>query len=201
MSFVYTPANTWHGTITIPSDGDDENAASVNVPYEALADDVFYLYSRTNGALRLMQPPATLSSDNLGTSFTGTASASLTTMNIGTQGPLIVGDYVFVELSACLTWTKGAGAYSNPSGWIWDKQGASAGLHMTGAYANATLIDLGATSSLSLSFVTAQVTMRSTRIITTPGTYNAYFEAWVGGAGSNVTVGNVCGTVSVFRQN
>ncbi len=38
MSTVYTPTPTLITSITIPADGDPKNAASVNVPFEALAD-------------------------------------------------------------------------------------------------------------------------------------------------------------------
>lgn len=43
MSSPYTGANTYHPTITIPSDGDTVNASAVNIPYEALADNTTFL--------------------------------------------------------------------------------------------------------------------------------------------------------------
>jgi hypothetical protein len=47
MSTVYTPTGTtFVNSITLPSDGDSKSAASVNVPLEALAENVKYLQNK-----------------------------------------------------------------------------------------------------------------------------------------------------------
>lgn len=53
MSTTYGGANTYPANITLPSDGDVKNAASVNVPLEGLADRTAYLYARS-GAYRVV---------------------------------------------------------------------------------------------------------------------------------------------------
>src|SRR5579871_5279926 len=52
MSTVYNGADAFAGSITIPSDGDDETAASVDTPLESLQDAVTYLNNR-KGPFRL----------------------------------------------------------------------------------------------------------------------------------------------------
>jgi len=62
MSSTYTPANTFHSTVTIPSDGDLADAGSVNVSLEALADNYNYLnlfLTGTNTGANLVSPTLT----------------------------------------------------------------------------------------------------------------------------------------------
>lgn len=47
MSSTYNPATTFHPSITIPSDGDDETGASVDVPLEAALDNAAWLKNST----------------------------------------------------------------------------------------------------------------------------------------------------------
>ncbi len=49
MSSTYTPANTFHANITIPSDGDLADAGSVNAALEALADNYTYINNFITG--------------------------------------------------------------------------------------------------------------------------------------------------------
>lgn len=48
MSSVYTPTAVALGNITIPSDGDARNAASINVPLQAIADGVAFSSPRVD---------------------------------------------------------------------------------------------------------------------------------------------------------
>lgn len=51
MSSLYTPnsANGNWSTVTLPTDGDNKNVASVRVPFEAIADKVVRMLDKTNG--------------------------------------------------------------------------------------------------------------------------------------------------------
>lgn len=78
MSSVYTGSDTFHGAgITIPSDGDARNAASVNVPFEALEDDVTYLNNRI-GTYRLFALTRTTNDETIGSESNATFGTGVT---------------------------------------------------------------------------------------------------------------------------
>lgn len=51
MPTAYTPVATWDAEITLPSDADTRDAASVNVAFEGLADRTEYLATQMTGRI------------------------------------------------------------------------------------------------------------------------------------------------------
>lgn len=86
MPSTYTPSNTSHASITIPSDGDGSTAASVDTPLEAIADNAAYAIARLTGASRVMIGPSVNSLVAMTTTGWGASTAYVTT--IGAVGPI-----------------------------------------------------------------------------------------------------------------
>lgn len=64
MAHTYTPTATWNTGYTIPDDGDDRDAASVDVALEALGDRTQFLYARSApGTIDIPTPTNYLNAD------------------------------------------------------------------------------------------------------------------------------------------
>jgi hypothetical protein len=112
MSTIYTPSNTNHASITIPSDGDAATAASVDTPLEAIADNAAYAIARLTGASRVMIGPS--ANTLVAMTTTGWGSSVTYVTAVGAVGPiagpfqvfwtgaLLAGDIVAVQTALTL---------------------------------------------------------------------------------------------------
>lgn len=119
MSSIYTGANVYHASATIPSDGDDETAASVDAPLEAALDNTAYLRARV-GSFWLVtkgQMPQVFTSSYKGwgalaayntTGLSETASAG--PVYLGAVGGLLPGDTVELIGSFSMTYNTAVAA-------------------------------------------------------------------------------------------
>jgi hypothetical protein len=88
MSSVYTPVSTFHTSVTIPSDGDQRNAASVNVTLEGIADNAQWCHDRigTNRLVGLLNSGVNEASNS--ETFTQTSGSNTIAV---TSNALIIG--------------------------------------------------------------------------------------------------------------
>jgi hypothetical protein len=100
MSSTYAGTAAFASYITLPSDGDERNASSVNVPLETLADRTKFLYDRAIIAIS--------STDSAATSgFTTTSTSLVDVTGFTLPFTCLAGDKILVNLSADLKASAG----------------------------------------------------------------------------------------------
>ncbi len=97
MPTSYGGADTWVSTFNVPSDGDNADAASVNVGLEALGDRTKYLYNRRS-----------LTYSTTGTGLTETSGTYVTEVNVNAFTSVVAGDKFIIGGYGHL-YTSGAG--------------------------------------------------------------------------------------------